>query len=243
MRIIWLGGIVGAAVLALVIVIVASSGSGGGSGKIPTHNTAAAAKIARQLAGIPQSGATLGDPKAPVTITEWGDMVCPTCKAFALTSEGQLIANEIKTGHAKLVYRAFDTASSYANQSEFTATQTAVKAAGLQHKAWNYILLNYTLQPDAIGGVAAENVAYVTQGRLQSIASQIKGLNLAKWQADQASSALADAVTTDVQAGDAAGVGNVGTPFVLIEGPGGTQQVPGAVPALADMQALIAQVK
>ena len=34
------------------------------------------------LKGIPQHGTTLGNPKAPVTFTEYGDLQCPICKDF-----------------------------------------------------------------------------------------------------------------------------------------------------------------
>ena len=87
-RLLWLGGIVGVAVIALVVVVIASS-NGGGSGPVHHSNSQTATAVAavnQELHGIPQSGNTLGNPKAPVTITEYGDLVCPTCDDFALTS-------------------------------------------------------------------------------------------------------------------------------------------------------------
>ena len=123
------------------------------------------------LAGIPQHGNVLGNPNAPITITEYGDLVCSTCAAFATTTEPQIIAALVKTGKAKFVYRAFDTASSYANQSQFVNTQVAARSAGLQNKEWNYVLLTYEEQPATIGGKAAEDVAYVNTSYLQNLAS------------------------------------------------------------------------
>src|ERR1039458_8033177 len=142
MRLIWLGGLVAAAALAIVIVIVATQAGGGTIVKESASAKAAAVTaITSELAGIPQHGNVLGKPSAPVTVTEYGDLVCSTCDAFALSSEAQLITNYVKTGKVKLVYRADDTASSYANQGEFVTGQVGAKAAGLQNKAWYYILL------------------------------------------------------------------------------------------------------
>ena len=76
----------------------------------------AIATVDSTLAGIPQSGNVLGNPNAPVTITEYGDLVCPTCAAFAHRRPSRRSSPAlVKTGKAKLVYRAFETASAYAN--------------------------------------------------------------------------------------------------------------------------------
>jgi protein-disulfide isomerase len=242
MRLMWLGGIVAAAVIALVVVIIASSGGGGGVKVTKSAKQAAVASVNATLAGIPQSGNVLGNPKAKVTVTEWGDLVCPTCKAFALTSEPQLITADVKTGKAKLVYRAFDTASSYFNQGEYVNTQVAAKAAGLQGKEWQYVLLDYQLQPNSINGVDAEDVAYVTPAYIQNLAATVPGLNLAKWQNNTTNQTLINEVNADETAGRAAGV--TGTPGVVVSGPKGSVSAPAtpAVPPLDELQAMIAQV-
>ncbi len=86
-------------------------------------NSAAAKKaqstVNTLLAGIPQQGDTLGSPSAKVTVTEYGDLVCPVCKEFALGAENQLIANEVRSGKVKIVYKALETASQDANNSMF----------------------------------------------------------------------------------------------------------------------------
>ena len=135
LRLIWLGGLAVAVIVAIVIVFVAAGNGGSTKATDYTARSGLSHKAAlgyaeQELAGIPQHGTTLGNPNAPVTITEWGDLVCRTCDAFALDSETQIIDALVKTGKAKLVYRAYDTASSYANEGEFSAGQVAVKAAG-----------------------------------------------------------------------------------------------------------------
>jgi protein-disulfide isomerase len=245
------GAIVAVAVVAVVVAIVVSS-SGGGSVKNAVKVSKSTAKtvggyITPELAGIPQTDNVLGNPNAKVTITEYGDLVCPICAEFATTSEFQLIPAEVKTGQVKLVYKAFDTASSYANQSEFVTSQVAALAAGLQHKEWNFILTTYFEQPSTINGKDAEQVPYVTLNYLQTRASQIKGLNLIDWQASLVNKTLSNEVKADLTSGDALGVNKVGTPSIIVSGPGGTEYYDqngsesSAIPTLQQLQALITQ--
>ncbi len=244
MRLIWLGSVLAAAVIAIVVVVIATqSGGGGPSVKLTASEKAQALGIVnRELAGIPESGNVLGSPLAPVTITEYGDLVCSTCDAFALTSEPQIIAAEVKTGKAKLVYRAFDSASGYANQGEFVNGQVAVKSAGLQNKAWYYILLNYEEQPPTVNGTDSEQVPYYTLSYIQGLAAQIPGLNKPDWQANLVNKSLIKAVTADGNAATAAGVS--GTPTVFVSGPKGQVEAPEnpAVPPLSEIQKMIKQV-
>jgi len=247
-----LGAILAVAVAAVVVAIVVSSGSSPASTKAATKVSKSSAKtvagyVNSDLDGIRQSGNLLGNPSAPVTVTEYGDLVCPVCADFAVTSEQQLITDEVRTGKVKLIYKAFDTASSYANQSAFVTSQVAALSAGLQDKEWNFILTTYFEQPTTINGQDAEDVPYVTTSYLQSRASQIKGLNLINWQANLTSKKLANEVAADLTAGDAAGVDKVGTPSILVSGPGGTEYYDqngsesSPVPTIAQLQAMITQ--
>jgi protein-disulfide isomerase len=244
MRLLWLGGLLGVVIVALVVVIVVSS-SGGGSKSPHVSKSAQAAAIASvnsTLAGIPQSGNVLGDPKAKITLTEYGDLVCPTCAAFADETEPGIIKALVKTGQAKLEYRAFETASGTANRGQFINTQVAVRAAGLQGKAWNYILLTYAEQPQDVGGTPAEEVSYVTTNYLQSRAQQIKGLNLAKWQANMTNKTLINQVKADESAALHSAAATFGTPALFVSGPRGSVLDRETIPTLAKVQALISQV-
>ena|SRR5665213_693633 len=238
-RIYGLGTIVVVAVVALAAVIIASS-SGGGSKVKPKPTKTALTEINNELAGIHQSGNVLGDPAAKITITFYGDLVCPVCAEFTQTTEPAIIANLIKTGKAKLVYRGFETASGTANNSEYVPSQVAARAAGLQHLEWNYILLAYFVQPQTISGTPAEDVSYITTAYLQGVAAKIKGLDLAKWQANTTNQALAKAVAADGTAARAAGA--TGTPTLVVTGPNGTFRDPNVIPTLAQVQADIKAV-
>jgi protein-disulfide isomerase len=205
------GTLIGA--IAVVAVAIAIS-SGGGSAAVIKPNSPAAkqaqSKVNTLLAGIPQSGNTLGNPNAKVTVTEYGDLVCPVCKSFALGAQNQLIANEVRQGKVKIVYKALETASGQANGSMFVPSQAAALAAGNQKKAWNYIELFYHEQGD-------ETSSYVTDNYLSGLAAQIPGLNVSQWSSDRQSSALSSKVTADRQAAAAAGFGS--TPTLVVAGP------------------------
>ena len=88
----------------------------------------------------------------------------------------------------------------------------AALAAGKQQKAWYYIELFYHEQGE-------ENSGYVTEKYLQKLASEVPGLNLAKWASDRSDGQLANAVTTDAQA--ASNQGFTGTPSFLLGKTGG----------------------
>lgn len=212
-----LGGLVVAAIVVVVVVIAVTSGGGGTSAAKPNSPSAqkAATTVATLLQGIPQQGTTLGNPNAPVTVTEYGDLVCPICRDFALSSEQQLISKDVRSGKAKLVYKALETASAEANGSMFVPSQVAARAAGEQKLGWNYIQLFYHEQGD-------ETQSYVTNNFLDGLAKQISGLNFSKWSSDLQSSALQSQVSADQR--DAAAAGYNSTPTIVIKGPKGQAQ-------------------
>ncbi len=230
----------GVVVIAIVIVgvAIAISAGGGGSGSAPKPNSPQAkqdaANVASLVQGIPQSGVTIGSPSAKVTITEFGDLECPICRDFALSSEQTLIHNDVRNGSVKLVYRSLETATGSApNASVFPSQQAAAYAAGLQGFAWNYILLFYEEQ-------GQEGSGYVTPQYLAGLAEQIPGLNFTKWQSDRTSSTLTGQVAADEQAAAARGFN--ATPTILVTGPKGQAQPIEFAPTYGDLQSAIKSV-
>ncbi len=209
-------GVVIAAVAVVAVGIAISSGSGGNKHLTKTQQTQEAAKVNALLAGIPQHGNTLGNPNAKVTVTEFGDLQCPICKDFALGAENQLIANEVRSGKAKLVYRSLETATGNGpNPGVFPTQQAAALAAGEQGKGWNYVELFYHEQ-------GSEDTSYVNDTYLDGLARQISGLNFSKWNSDRTSSTLTSQVTADEQAAAAKGYNS--TPTIVVSGPKGQAQ-------------------
>ena len=213
-RLLRLASLVGVVAVVIVVIVLAV---GGGSGTYTPKQ--AKTIVGKLLAGIPQNGNVLGNPNAPITLTEYGDLVCPICRDFALAGEDQTIRNEVRQGKVKLVFAAMETASSFANGGEFVAGQVAARAAGVQHKEWNYILVWYYLQK-------SEDAAYVTNSWIQHIALQIPGLDLTKWQADRSSRTLGNEVQADLQAGQqmvaSKEIPAPETPTLIFKGPKGT---------------------
>jgi protein-disulfide isomerase len=224
-------GIVVVAVIVVVFAISAGGSSGLQHGKTLTKTQT---QVESLLAGIPQSGRTLGKPSAPVTMTYFGDLECPICQEFTLTSFVQLVQNEVKAGKVKVVYKSFCTATcNNAGQSVFNMQQTAAYAAGEQDKFWNYAELFYHEQGD-------ETSDYVNQSFLDHLAEQTQGLDLPTWQSAKGSSSLEAQVTADENAGTAAGV--TGTPTLFFQGPKGKVSPTAGVPSYATLQQDIAQV-
>jgi protein-disulfide isomerase len=212
-----LGGVVVGTIIVIAVVFAISSS--GGTSSAPKPNTAqaknAAATVTKLLNGIPEQGNTLGNPNAKVTLTEYGDLVCPICRDFALGTESQLIANEVRQGKVKIVYKALETASQTANNSMFVPSQTAALSAGQQKLGWYYIELFYHEQGD-------ETTPYVTTSYLDGLAEQVPGLNYTQWSSARQSSSLASQVASDEQAASTAGYNS--TPTILIQGPKGQAQ-------------------
>jgi protein-disulfide isomerase len=231
-----LGGIAVGTVIVIAVVVAISAG--GGTSRVPKPNTPqaknAAATVTNLLTGIPQQGNTIGSPTAKVTVTEYGDLVCPVCKDFALGSETQLISHDVRSGKVKLVYKALETASSTANNSMFVPSQTAALAAGEQKLGWYYIELFYHEQGD-------ETTSYVTNNYLDGLAEQVPGLNFSQWSSARQSRALASQVAADEQAATTAGYNS--TPTILIQGPKGqAQPIVGVPSGYSQLESAIASV-
>jgi protein-disulfide isomerase len=212
------GGVVLIAAAIVAVAIAISSGGGGNKTVNPNSSSAkqAATSVSGLLAGIPQSGMTLGSSSAKVTLTEYGDLECPVCQSLALGAENQLIQNEVRSGKAKLVFRSLETASSGSPiPNAFQNQQIAAGAAGLQNLAWYYIELFYHQQ-------GQEGTGYATESYLDGIARQIPGLNYSKWLTDRKNPSLLGQLTADQQA--AASQGLRSTPTVIVTGPKGTSQ-------------------
>lgn len=232
-----LGTVAGTVIIAVVIVAVlvaVSSGSGGSGLKRPGKpQIATVSAVTGLLAGIPQSGAVLGNPKAPTTMTYWGDLECPICAQFTVAGGlGPLIHNEVRAGKVKIIYRNLATASP--NPQTFYTQQVAALAAGQQGKFWDYVELFYRQQ-------GQEGSGYVTERFLDTLARQVPGLNFAAWQKARSTTALREQSVNDDNAARQQAI--QGTPTVIFRGPTGKMAQPSSgVPAYGDLQASLKQV-
>jgi protein-disulfide isomerase len=216
-RLIQLGSVIGAVVVIVVVILVATSGGGGNKGIVKPSSPGTESSVQKQvstlLAGIPQNGNTLGDPKAPVTLQYFGDLECPICRQFTEGALKPLIEKYVRTNKLKIEYRNLETATR--EPETFRTQQAAALSAGKQQKAWNYIELFYHQQGE-------EDSGYVTESYLQTLAKQVPGLNLTTWTADRSNPEFTNTITTDAQAAN--NVGFTGTPSFLIGKTGGSME-------------------
>ncbi|HEU4392529.1 MAG TPA: thioredoxin domain-containing protein [Solirubrobacterales bacterium] len=212
-------------VVAVLVVVNAGSNSGGDAA-----NLEGAAEVDSLLAGIPQRGLVLGDPRAKAELVEYGDMQCPVCKAYSEDFVPQVIESKIRSGKAKVVFRNF---AFIGEQSETAGA--AVLAAGAQGRGWEYLELFYRNQ-------GIENSGYADDEFLTAVAKAAGVEDIARWDRDRKSAKFTDEVAkTTEQAQD---LGLTGTPSFAVEGPSsdglellGTPNSPGEVEAAIDAAA------
>jgi len=197
--------------IAIVAVAIAVLGGGGASELAPGKPVPGAARTLALLAGIPQHGIELGDPAAPVTLVEFGDLQCPECAQFAESALPTLVARYVRPGRIDMVFRDLD---SIGNDSLRAARMAG--AVSEQNHLWEFIDLMYENQ-------AAENSGYVTERYLQALAGAIPGIDVSQALHERASSAVAAQIA---QAGRLAAQWHVqGTPTFLLMRAGRPTQV------------------
>lgn len=189
------------ALAALVVVIVVNA-SGGGGGDVDLEGVEEAN---RELAGIPQRGMVLGDPKAPVELIEFGDLQCPACAAYAQQILPQVIEGPIKRGEAKLAFKNFTIIG-----PDSTVAGAAAVAAGAQNRAWSFIEVFYRNQ----GG---ENAGYVTDQFLEAVAKAAGVRDLERWRREAKAERATQAVEATTR--QAKQLGLTGTPSFGVRGP------------------------
>lgn len=193
----------GAAFLALAVVLVlivisTSSGGDGGDTKLEGVKT-----VNQLLAGTPQHEMTLGNPKAPVELIEFGDLQCPVCATYSEEILPAIIESQVKKGEAKIDFRNFTIIG-----SESITAGAAALAAGKQGRGWSFVDLFYRNQ-------GSENSGYIDDAFLEAIAKGAGVKNLAKWNSERAN------LTTEVEATtqEAQNLGFGGTPSFAVKGP------------------------
>ena len=170
-RRLWQIGAGVAAIAAIVIVAILISSSGGGSEqKVDSKEENESAQL---FEGIAQSGDTLGNPDAEVTIYEFADLQCPFCKQYTDTVYPQLVEKYVKPGKVKMVWRNL----TFLGPDSITGAR-AVVAAGAQNKTWNMQHLFYENQ-------GTENTGYVTDKFIDNLAKGA-GVDVDKLRQDMA---------------------------------------------------------
>jgi len=133
--------------------------------------------------GIPQRGIALGDPRAPVTLVELGDLQCPYCAQFARDTLPTIVNRYVRPGRVRLLFRNLD---GLGHDSRRAAQMAA--AVGEQNRLWEFVDLAYRNQGE-------ENSGYVTDNFLRAIAGAIPSVNVSRAMTDRGSAAVTAQIT------------------------------------------------
>jgi protein-disulfide isomerase len=157
-----------AAVLAAAAVVVAGLIVVSGSGDGTAQQTRGVSESRAMLAGIPQKGLMLGNPKAPVRVVEFADLQCPFCRDYSVNVMPRLVEDYVRTGKVRMEFRAL----AFIGPDSVRAARV-VEAAGRQNKLWNLADLVYFNQ-------GRENSGYATDAFLRRLAGAVPGLDVGR---------------------------------------------------------------
>lgn len=210
-----IGAVVAALVVVGVLVGVSLANRGGDDDKLTSVAPASVEEVQGLLAGIPQKGNVLGEADAPVTITEFGDIACPACKAASETVIPELITRYVKPGRVKMVFRPV---AIVRPQDVSEVGALGAEAAADQNAMWSFSELLYRNQGD-------EQQDWLTEEGMRDAVSKL-GLDVDAWNSSFAGSGVADRFIASRDAFISQGL--QATPTFVIEGPAGTQAIEGA---------------
>ena len=167
-----------------------------------TGTTATTNPAVAVVAGIPQAGMVLGDPKATVRLLQFEDLQCPVCKTFTDDALPAIIDEYVRPGLVKIDFRGL----TFLGADSLKALQIAV-AASFQNKLWEVVGLFYENQ-------GAENSGWVTDELIDEILAEVPGLDAAKVKVDAKSAAVTKQI--DAANKEATALKVPGTPWFYI---------------------------
>ncbi|MCA9739067.1 MAG: thioredoxin domain-containing protein [Gemmatimonadota bacterium] len=160
-------------------------------------------------------GMVLGNPDAPVTIWEFGDFQCPSCRIWFQQVKNLIDVNYIQTGKARFVY--YDWPITQAHPNAFLAARSS-RCAAEQDIYWEYHKSLFDNQ--AVWSNLGSPI-----GQFRSMAEAL-GADGGDFEDCVRSEKYADIVTAQMRLGQELGVG--GTPTVLVSSGGGRAIRPGS---------------
>lgn len=181
--------LVPAVIIAATLAIVGILGFGAGKG---VSKDQVDREVTALLDGIPQHDALLGSPSAPITLWVYADLECPTVKMFVENYLPSIIDNWVRPGDVSLVYRSLETDTS--DEEVFFKQEVAALAASRQDRMWNFVLT-------AVREQGEPRTNYVTEKFLGEVASQVPGLEPARWHSDRSDARLSKRVALGVYSG------------------------------------------
>jgi protein-disulfide isomerase len=173
---------------------------------LPTPGIPSASPVATAMSPA-EPGAepahALGDPKAPVTLEEFGDFECPPCGVLHPILKG--LEAEYGPTKVRIIFREFPLVP---NHVHALAAARAAEAAGLQGRFWEMHDLIYEHQKD---WHEAFDVRPIFEGYAKTI-----GLDVTQFARDNTSEIVERRIFLDGKRGHSLGV--QGTPTVFLNG-------------------------
>jgi protein-disulfide isomerase len=205
-----------------VLIAVNSSQTGGDAG-----NLEEVGEINRGLAGIPQSGMVLGNPKAKVLLVEYGDLKCPVCATYSEQVLPEVIDSKIRSGAAAIEFRNFTIIDEQSGPAG-----AAALAAGEQGRGWNFLEIFYRNQ-------GFESDPYADDEFLTAVARAAGVRDISRWNRDRRSPGVRSRVSATTE--EARQVGFTGTPSFAVGGPatGGLEPVEALSSPVEELEAAI----
>jgi len=151
---------------------------------------------------IPSFAPSKGSDSAQLNIVEFGDYQCPFCEKFFKQNEPQILQDYVNTGKTKFYFLDFQ----FLGPDSQTLGQGAW-CANEQGKYYDYHDYIYSHQ-------GQENSGWATPGKVKTLATNISGLDSAKFNSCLDGNKYQSRVQQNTQMGQSLGVS--GTPTVFI---------------------------
>jgi protein-disulfide isomerase len=154
------------------------------------------------------NGNSVGDPDAPVKLTEVADFQCPACKSFSENIEQTLLDNFVATGKVYFTYETFSFLDEQSSGRESKAAAEAAYCAMDQNRYWDFHDILYANQ-------TGENIGDFTNRRLTAFAAAL-GLDMEAFSDCFESGKYKQRVLDELVAAPGRGINS--TPSFLING-------------------------
>ena len=138
------------------------------AGTVGRGGVVGAAENRALFIGLPETGTTLGDLVAPLTLTEYADPQCPFCRDYALGVLPTIIKRYVRTGKLRLELRPIAVIGP--NSADGVR---AIAAAYRQNRMWQLADMLYRNQ-------GPENSGWITPSLTRRLAATVPGLDPAK---------------------------------------------------------------
>jgi protein-disulfide isomerase len=205
----------------VVLIVVNANKSSGGD----ASNLQSVGEVNRALAGIPQNGMLLGDPNAPLTLVEFGDLKCPVCAAFSKEIIPTVIDSKVRAGAARIEFRNFTIIDEQSGPAG-----AAALAAGEQGRGWNFLEIFYRNQ-------GVETAPYADDVFLTAVARAAGVNDIPRWNRERKSARLRGEVKATTE--EAQQLGFTGTPSFAVEGPNGKLEPLGTPGSAGELESAI----